>query len=137
MMPRRAGSKSNCTVSGGLSDRGSSVVSFVILAPVLLFLVLGVAQVAIIGHVRHVATLAATAGAGEAAAFDGTASVGESRAQAQLYAASGWVLNPSVAVTRSDTEVTATVTAEAYKILPFGSFSVAVERVAPVERPQE
>lgn len=124
-------------IAGTVGERGSAVVSFVVLAPVMLFMVLGVVQVAIIGHVRHVATLAATAGVAEAAAIDGSAAAGQARAQAQLAGASGWVVNPNVIGNRSTTEASVTVSASAYQILPFGDWGVVVERRQPVERPQE
>ena len=118
-------------------ERGSSVVTFAILAPVIVTLILAVVQVAIVGHVRHVATLAATAGAAEAAAFDGSESAGRQRAQAQLDGASGWVENPSIAATRTATEASVTISANAHQILPFGDWSVEVNRTQPVERPQQ
>ena len=122
-------------------ERGS-IVAFVILAPVLIMMILGVVQVAIVGHVRHVATLAATAGVSEAAAFDGSETAGLERARAQLDQSSGWVIDPSVSATREDpTTASATATvvvdAKAFQILPFGNWDVRVRRTQPVERPQD
>lgn len=119
------------------AERGSSVVAFSILAPVAIFMILGIVQVAIVGHVRHVATLAASAGVAEAAAFDGTSSDGQQRAEAQLSEASGWVEDPVVTASRSTTEATVSVTADAFTILPFGDWHVRVQRTQPVERPED
>ncbi len=119
------------------AERGSSIVSFSILAPVVIFMILGIVQVAIVGHVRHVATLAATAGVAEAAAFDGSSFDGQLLAQAQLDGASGWVEDPTVTASRTATEATVSVTANAFRILPFGNWRVEVDRTQPVERIEE
>lgn len=116
------------------AERGSTVVTFSILAPLVIFMILAIVQVAIVSHVRHVATLAATAGASEAAAFDGTSADGQNRAEAQLANSSGWVEAPTVTATRSTTAATVTVQADAYQILPMGNWQVRVERTQPVER---
>lgn len=116
------------------AERGSTVVAFSILAPLVIFMILAIVQVAIVSHVRHVATLAATAGASEAAAYDGTSADGQNRAEAQLANASGWVESPAVTATRSTTQATVTVRADAYQILPMGNWQVQVERTQPVER---
>ena len=102
-----------------------------------IFMILAIVQVAIVGHVRHVATLAATAGAAEAAAFDGSSIDGQLLAEAQLVGASGWVENPTVTASRNGTEATVSVSADAFQILPFGNWRVQVDRTQPVERIQQ
>jgi len=115
------------------SERGASVVTFVIVAPALLFMVLLLAQVMIAGHVRHLVSNAAAAGVAQSAAFDGTAADGHQHADLLLADSSGWVLSPAVESTRSATEATVTVSAHAFRILPFGDWSIEVQRTAPVE----
>lgn len=109
------------------------MVSFVILAPALLLMVLMIVQVTIAGHVRHVLSQAAATGASEAAAWDGSAANGRQRADELLSDVSGWVLSPSVAVTRDARMATVTVGADAFKVLPFGDWHIEVQRSAPVE----
>jgi len=121
----------------GKGERGSSVVTFAILAPVVVFMMLGIVQLAVVSHVRHVASLAASAGAAEAAAFNGTSASGEARAQAQLNQASGWVVSTTAPVgIRGPESATMTINVTALKVLPFGSWQVTVQRTRPVERDQ-
>lgn len=105
----------------------------VIVAPALLFMVLLLAQVMIAGHVRHLVSNAAAAGVAQAATYDGTAADGQQHADLLLADSSGWVLSPAVTSTRSATEATVTVTAQAFRIVPFGDWNVEVQRSAPVE----
>jgi|GEM_PF-4902826 len=114
-------------------ERGASVVMLVLVAPVLLFMVMLLAQVMIAGHVRHLLSNAAAAGVAQSATFDGTASDGYQHADLLLADSSGWVLSPTVESTRSATEATVTVSAHAFRILPFGDWSIEVQRTAPVE----
>ncbi len=114
-------------------ERGASIVSFVVLAPAFVLMILVLAQVMIAGHVRHVASLAAATGVAEAATWDGSAASGHQRADAQLAGASGWVLSPIVSSSRNATTATVTVEADAFRILPFGDWHIEVQRTAPVE----
>ena len=114
-------------------ERGASAVMFVIVAPALLFMVMLLAQVMIAGHVRHLLSNAAAAGVAQSATFDGTAAEGHQHADLLLADSSGWVLSPTVESTRSATEATVTVTAQAFRIVPFGDWSIEVRRTAPVE----
>lgn len=114
-------------------ERGTSAVMLVIVAPALLFMVMFLAQVMIAGHVRHLLSNAAAAGVAQSATFDGTAADGHQHADLLLADASGWVLSPTVESTRSATEATVTVTAQVFRIVPFGDWSIEVQRTAPVE----
>lgn len=114
-------------------ERGASVVMLVLIAPVLLFMAMLLAQVMIAGHVRHLLSNAAAAGVAQSATFDGTALDGLQHADLLLADSSGWVLSPTVESTRSASEATVTVSAQAFQILPFGDWSIEVQRTAPVE----
>ncbi len=65
--------------AGGRPDRGSAVVEFVLVAPLVLLLALGVLQVALVLHVRATFTSAAAEGARAAALAGGDPDVGVRR----------------------------------------------------------
>lgn len=67
-------------------DQGSAVVDFVLVMLVLVPLVLGIAQVALVLHVRNVTTAAASEGARAAAVLDAPLTVGVERTRAQIRA---------------------------------------------------
>lgn len=120
--------------SNRLDERGSSLVALVVVAPIVVMALLVIVQVMIAAHVRHVLSLAASAGVAEAAALDGSAALGEQRALDQLVGATGWVIDPQVTASRSGTQATVTAAADAYQMLPVGDWHIAVERTSPVER---
>lgn len=63
------------------ADRGSAVAEFVLVMMLLIPLVLGIAQVALVMHVRNTATTAASDGARAAAAWGATLGDGTRRTQ--------------------------------------------------------
>lgn len=65
-------------------EAGSAAVDFVLVMVLLVPLVLGIAQVALVLHVRNTATAAASDGARVAASLGSTLQVGESRARQLL-----------------------------------------------------
>ena len=65
-------------------EAGAAVVDFVLVMTLLVPLVLGIAQVALVLHVRNTATAAASDGARAAAALGSTLSLGEGRARELL-----------------------------------------------------
>lgn len=65
-------------------DRGSAVVGFALIAPLLLALALAVVQVALTMHVRTTLVSAATEGARAAATAGSTAAIGEHRTRMLL-----------------------------------------------------
>lgn len=68
----------------GTSDRGSAVVEFVLVAPLLLALAVGVLQVVLTLHVRSVATAAAAEGARAAALAGADPAAAVARVEALL-----------------------------------------------------
>ena len=66
------------------ADHGAAVVDFVLVSLVLVPLVLGLVQVALVLHVRNTLTAAATEGARYAAAIDRGPEDGVARARAQI-----------------------------------------------------
>ena len=65
-------------------ERGAAVVDFVLVLVVLIPLVLGIAQVALVLHVRNTLTAAASEGARYAATIDRPVSAGVSRTREQI-----------------------------------------------------
>ena len=68
--------------SGGRNDRGSAIVDFVLVTPILLALALAVLQLILVMHVRTVLISAAAEGARAAALADSNVIAGERRARA-------------------------------------------------------
>lgn len=116
----------------GRSERGG-IVAFVALVPVLIVGLMALAQVAIIGHARHVATAAAEAGLAQARVLDGTAADGEVRALQQIARANGWVISGTADATRTATTATVVVRVEALQVFTSAGTSIEVERTGPVE----
>jgi Flp pilus assembly protein TadG len=72
---------------GSSDERGAAVVDFVLVSLVLLPLVLGLVQVALVLHVRNTLTAAATEGARYAATVDRQPQDGVARTRAQIAGA--------------------------------------------------
>ncbi|MFT4300059.1 MAG: pilus assembly protein [Aeromicrobium sp.] len=70
-------------------DGGTAVVDFVLVMVIVVPLVLGIAQVALIMHVRNVTTAAASDGARAASVLDAPPGIGKQRAREQIEAAIG------------------------------------------------
>lgn len=66
------------------TERGAAVVDFVLVLVVLVPLVLGIVQVALVAHVRNTLASAAAEGARAAAAQDGTTAAGVARTRQQV-----------------------------------------------------
>jgi len=115
------------------SDRGS-VVAMAAAAPILLIALMAIVQIAVVGHARHVATMAAEAGLAQVRAHDGTATAGEDRARAQLSQATGWVVSSDVSASRSSSSAVLVVRVEALQIFGFVDTDIEITRAGPVER---
>ncbi len=73
--------------SGAAHDRGAAVVDFVLIMVLLVPLVLGVAQVALVLHVRNTAAAAASEGARASAPLGATPADGAARTRSMIRAA--------------------------------------------------
>jgi Flp pilus assembly protein TadG len=76
-----------CPRSAASRERGAAVVDFVLVVVVLLPLFLGIAQVALVLHVRNTLTAAASEGARYAATVDRPVSAGAARTREQIAGA--------------------------------------------------
>ena len=129
-LPPSAGRSSRACRGEG----GYSIVEVVITFPVLMLLVGGVIQFALLWHGRHVAEAAAQGGLHAARAYSSTADAGRQDAEAYLsQVAPNLLQQPQVLVNRTGTTVTVTVRATVLSIVPLG-LSVEETAVGPVER---
>ena len=80
-------------------ESGAAVVDFVLVMLIVVPLVLGIMQVALVMHVRNVTTAAAAEGARVQAVLDADAGAGEERTRAQIAAGVGDRFVRSVTVT--------------------------------------
>jgi Flp pilus assembly protein TadG len=119
-------------------ERGTVAVELAIVAPALMLLVLGVLQFGLWYHAQNVVETAALEGARLAAAEDGTAGTGKSRALEILQEGLGRAAENQGATTSVDEEsVRVQVTAELSGLLPIpglSSFSLSSEATVFRER---
>lgn len=119
---------------GSRGDGGYSVVEVVITFPVLMMMVMGVIQFALLWHGRHVAEAAAQGGLHSARAYSATADAGRLDTEAYLQqVAPNLLREPQVQVSRTSTTVTVTVRATVLSVVPLG-LTVEETAVGPVER---
>ena len=117
------------------TDRGSSVVEFVITMPGLLLAVLLTVQVGLWQHARHVALAAAQQGARAAREYTGTADAGRRQAEDYLTALAPTLLSPrEVTAERTATVATVRVRGRVTSVLPWLAVSVVETSSGPVER---
>ncbi|MEX0816624.1 MAG: TadE/TadG family type IV pilus assembly protein [Gaiellales bacterium] len=119
-------------------ERGSVALELAIVAPVLMLLVLGVLQFGLWYHAQNVVETAALEGARVAAAEDGTAGAGESRALEVLQEGLGQAADVEGATASIDQDAARVeVTAQLPGLLPIPglrSFSLSSEATAFRER---
>ena len=119
-------------------ERGSVALELAIVAPVLMLLVLGVLQFGLWYHAQNVVETAALEGARVAAAEDGSAGAGESRALEVLQEGLGQAADVEGATASIDQDAARVeVTAQLPGLLPIPglrSFSLSFEATAFRER---
>lgn len=115
-------------------DGGYSIVEVVITFPVLILMVMGVVQFALLWHGRNVAEAAAQDGLRSARGYAATAQLGQQDAHSYLQqVAPNLLQDPEVQVDRTPTTVTVTVRANVLSIVPLG-LTVRETAAGPVER---
>lgn len=116
-------------------ERGSSVVEWVLLTPVLLLLVFAIIQFALLWHAEQVAQAAASQALSATRIQGGTQAAGQREAQRILDQLAGRTLpTRQITVTRTATAATVRVTGTAQSILPFFTLHVHAEAAGPTER---
>jgi Flp pilus assembly protein TadG len=117
------------------TDRGSVAVEFTLIAPLFLFAVLMVVQVALWHLAGNVALAAARDAARVARADTGTS--GQAQVAGQRYLShlgAGLISAGQVEVTRGLDTATVTVTGQAVDLLPGWRWNVTARSAGPVER---
>ena len=115
-------------------DRGSTLGEAVIIVPLIILLTMVVVQFTLLWHGRHVAQAAAQSATRAAAAYRGSAAVGQADGAGYLgQVAPNLLPGAAVQVTRDAGTVTAEVHSGVLTVIPFGSFTVDERAAAPVE----
>ena len=116
------------------ADRGSVSAELVIAMPLLLLLILLIAQFALWAHATHIAQAAAAQGLAAARVSNGTTATGVTAANQLLtQLGQGPLREPRVAVSRTGQEATVRVTGSATAVVPFLHLQVHGEAAGPVE----
>lgn len=116
-------------------ERGAGSAELVIVTPLLLLLVLLIAQFALYMHATHIAQAAASEALSAARVSGGSAAAGNTEGQHVLtQLGSGPLRGNSVNVRRGSSQVSVTVTGAVINVLPFATFTVHAEAVGPVEK---
>ena len=116
------------------ADRGSVSAELVIAMPLLLMLILLIAQFALWAHATHIAQAAAAQGLAAARVSNGTTATGVTAANQLLtQLGQGPLREPRVAVSRTGQEATVRVTGSATAVVPFQHLKVHGEAAGPVE----
>lgn len=115
-------------------DGGYSVLEAAIVLPVVFFLIMLIAQWAIVWHARSVTEAAAQEGLRTTEAYQATAEQGRADTVTYLAQVAPRSLpNPRISVTRTARTATVTVTARVASVIPFGHFTVTESASGPVE----
>jgi Flp pilus assembly protein TadG len=116
-------------------EQGAGSIELVVATPVLLLLILLIAQFALYMHATHIAQSAASQGLSATRVEGGSAAAGSAEAQRVLsQLGSGPLQASSVNAQRGATHASVTISGSATTILPFVTLTVQVEAVGPVER---
>lgn len=116
-------------------QRGAGTVELVIATPLLLLLILLLAQFALYMHATHVAQAAASEALSAARVYGGSTAAGNAEGQRVLtQLGSGPLQGTSVNVQRGPTQASVMVTGTVINVIPFATFTVHAEAVGPVEK---
>lgn len=116
-------------------DAGSATAELAVAMPLVLLMVMFVIQAGVWMHATHVAQAAATRAANTAAGHQSSAAAGRAAGHDTLAAiGSGVLAEPSVAVTRTATDVHVEITGMATTVVPGVRWRVRAVVTRPVER---
>lgn len=116
-------------------QRGAGTAELVVATPLLLLLILLIAQFALYMHATHIAQAAASEALSAARVSGGSAAAGNTEGQrilAQL--GSGPLQGGSVNAQRGNTQASVTITGTATSVIPFMTLTVHAEAVGPIEK---
>lgn len=115
-------------------ERGATTTELVIVMPVLLTMVMVIAQWTLWAHATHIAQAAASEALSAARVHGGTVAAGQAQAQHVLdQLGRGPLSGPQVSVTRDAHRAAVTITGTATSVLPFLRLPVHAEAAGPVE----
>lgn len=116
-------------------QRGAGTVELVIATPVLLLLILLIAQFALYLHATHIAQAAASQALSAARVSGGSTAAGTTEAHRVLsQLGNGPLRTNSVDVRRTATQASVTITGTVTSVVPFLPLTVHADAVGPVER---
>jgi Flp pilus assembly protein TadG len=122
-------------------DCGAATAELAIATPLLLLLLLGFVQFALVVHAHHIAQAAAARALATARAERGSAEAGQADGRMLLQqVGSAALASPRLTVHRTATEASADVTGDVVRVLPFLDLQVrahaagAVERLVPTDQ---
>lgn len=116
-------------------ERGSATAELAIAMPLVLLLLLCVAQFTVYLHASHIAQAAAAHGLSAARVVAGSAAAGQAQTNQTLAQLGGGPLsNTSVAVRRDADRAAVIVSGDATRVLPFLTLRVHAQAVGPVEK---
>lgn len=116
-------------------EHGGGTVELVIATPLLLLLILLIAQFALYMHATHIAQTAAFDALSAARVSGGSAAAGTAEGHRVLaQVGSGPLQATSVAVHRGPNQVSVNVTGTVINVIPFATLTVHAEAVGPVEK---
>ena len=116
-------------------ERGAGTAELVIATPLLLLLVLLIAQFALYMHAVHIAQAAASQALSAARISGGSSATGDTEGQRVLtQLGNGPLRATSVYVQRGAAQVSVTVTGTVTSLIPFTTLTAHAESVGPVEK---
>lgn len=116
-------------------ERGAGTAELVIVTPVVLLLVLVIAQFALYMHATHIAQSTASQALSATRVVGGSSTAGDAEAQHILsQLGSGPLQDSSVNTHRGTTRASVTITGTVTSVVPFVTLTVHAEAAGPVER---
>ena len=116
-------------------ERGAGATEIVIITPLLLFMIMLIAQFALYMHASHIAQAAASEALSAARVSGGSAAAGTTEGQQVLtQLGSGPLHATSVTVVRGNTQASVTITGTVVNVIPFMDLTVHAEAVGPIDK---
>lgn len=116
-------------------ERGAATAELVLATPLLLLLIMLIAQFTLWLHATHIAQAAASQALSATRVQSGTIAAGDTEAQRVLsQLGRGPLHNPRVTVTRDPAQATVHIEGSVTNVVPFLSLTAAGDAVGPVER---
>lgn len=115
-------------------DRGNAAIELAVLMPVIVALLFGSIQVALVFLARHTALAAAQEGVTAQRVYQAPSGVGRVRAGAFLAEHNEWITGTAVTVSNDPQSVTITVTGRAIRLVPFIDVRVSATAHGTIER---